>query len=109
MTVVDRQKLFLERGDSTTYRLATNEDLKPGTELFMILVRDDNATHGFPTRIVLDETPVKDRNGVPYVFYHQKINKHQQCFVEKDYVVKPQIEADQCGPYLTTLYLARRT
>lgn len=67
--------------ENRSYRLVETEDLVVGAEIYMVeaevIERDSSYP---PSRIILSADPIRDRDGVPYVYYYLPLYD-LQCFV----------------------------
>ena len=108
MAIIDRNALLRSATMASGFRLVSEDDIKPGAELFMLDVHyQDRPADGWPTKIRLNDEPIIcDEEGTAYVLFRQP-QFEQQCFVPKYYFVSAEIEEDHCGPYCTTLYLTK--
>lgn len=103
--MIDRRELLSTFSQLVRFRLATEDDLRPGAELHMVLVRMDGMAE-LAEQIELNEHPFGELHGKKYVYYRCQNAPGLQCFVPESYIASPKVKADACGPYYTTLYLA---
>lgn len=72
--------------ENNEYRLVEREDIVAGAEILMIERERALADPAYPpSKIRLDDDPIADRDGVPYVYYHCTYPEWDgQCFVPLD-------------------------
>lgn len=103
--MINRQDILNRAPDLPGRRLVTRDEVIPGAKLDMVHVDLDGKAE-WPQPIQIDEEATGERGGTTYVFYH--CDGHaSQCFVPLNDFVGVKVEAESCGPFLTTLYLAK--
>ena len=110
-SLISMNDLFIRFADDNRYRLAMPADIRSGAEMIMVIIplNESEMEHIFSvgitvmgTKIKFDENPL--RNGT--VYYHCIYPAwSKQCFVPLSDIIDQIKKRDQCGPYLTTIYL----
>ncbi len=106
MSTIDRVALLQKNTSLVGYRLVTEHDIQPGAELYMAHVGLDERAE-FRQCIRMDDEPLGQHRGEACVFYHCLGFPNLQCFVSVITFAKQEVPPDLCGPYCTTLYLAK--
>jgi hypothetical protein len=85
MTTIERRRAVENRG----YRLVEEGDIVAGMVIEMVERESVQIHPQYPTdKIRLDENPIRDRDGIPYVFYHCIDPAwDDQCFVPLAYFI----------------------
>lgn len=93
--------------ENSMYRLVEESDLVAGAKIFMVDVLDSYQVDHPYWIIRLDDKPVRETEGGPYVYYHCIIPKWDgQCFVPQKEFLGHKDRPD-VGPYDIYFWLRR--